>query len=94
MRAGDAFAVRAQIERAGTLLIEVERRSPDWPVKLFYLLQDELGSSGPAGALVKDGKRAIAARDQRALDAVNQRLVGLLPKDRQATIIGVNKWKP
>jgi molecular chaperone DnaK len=87
----DPVAVRAQVERTATFLFELERRSPDWPVKLFYALQDMLPLSGQASALVREGKQAIASRDTRALDAVNQRLIRLLPQDEQEKIIGLRK---
>ncbi|TCO50659.1 Hsp70 family protein [Actinocrispum wychmicini] len=84
-------AVRTQIERVGTFMVELERRSPDWPVKLFYALQDMLPASREATALVREGKQAMAARDPRALDAVNQRLIRLLPQEAQDNIIGLRR---
>jgi molecular chaperone DnaK len=89
--ARDSVAVRAQIDRVATFLFELERRSPDWPVKLFYGLQEMLPISGQASALVQEGKQAIAARDPRALDAVNQRLIRLLPQEEQEKVIGLRK---
>ncbi|GAB2967222.1 Hsp70 family protein [Saccharothrix stipae] len=87
----DLAAVRAQIERVGTFLVELERRGPDWPVKLFYALQDMVPPSGQATALVREGSRALAARDSRTLDAVNQRLIRLLPQAEQDKVIGLRK---
>lgn len=89
--AEDPAAVRTQAERTATFLFELERRGPDWPVKLFYGLQDLLPASNQAGDLVKQGKQAIAAHDVRALDAVNQRLIRLLPQDDRDKIIGLRK---
>jgi molecular chaperone DnaK len=85
----DTVAIKLQIERVGSFLLELERRSPDWPVRLFYTLQDMLPMSPQASALVAEGKRAIAASDSRGLDAVNQRLIRLLPQTEQEKIIGV-----
>ncbi|MFC4009977.1 Hsp70 family protein [Nonomuraea purpurea] len=89
----DSAAIRALIERAQTLLIEVERRSPDWPVKLFAVLQTAVPSHGQVSALIREGKRAIANGDMQALEAVNQRLFRLLPKDQRDKIElgGLNK---
>ena len=89
--AGDAEGVRAQTDRAGALLIELQRRSPDWPVQLFFALQEALPAAGPAGPLLDEGRRAIAAHDAPALSAVNQRLVRLLPREEQDKIIGLRK---
>lgn len=89
--AQDSVAVRGLIERTGSLLIELERRSPDWAVKLFYTLQDLLRSSGEAGPLIQDGQRAIAANDRQGLDAVNQRLYRLLPKGEQDKVVWLGR---
>ncbi|WP_367127966.1 Hsp70 family protein [Saccharothrix sp. HUAS TT1] len=88
---GDLAAVRAQIERVGTFLLELERRGPDWPVKLFYALQGMVPPSTQASALVREGSRALASRDARTLDAVNQRLIRLLPQEEQEKVIGLRK---
>jgi molecular chaperone DnaK len=88
---GDADTVRRLIERANALLLEVERRGPDWPVKLFYALRAAVPPSRQADALVQEGTQAIAAGDARALDGVNQRLVRLLPREEQANIVGLVK---
>ncbi|RKT55177.1 Hsp70 family protein [Saccharothrix australiensis] len=89
--ARDAVAVRAQIDRVGVFLVELERRGPDWPVKLFYGLQSMVPPSTAASGLVREGNRALAARDARALDAVNQRLIRLLPQEEQDKVIGLRK---
>ncbi|AOS64578.1 Hsp70 protein [Actinoalloteichus hymeniacidonis] len=89
--AGDATALQAQIDRVTSLIVEMERRSPDWPVKLFYTLQSMLPASQDVAALTAEGQRAIAARDSRALDAVNQRMIRLLPAEAQETVIGLRK---
>ncbi|SBW22740.1 2-alkenal reductase [Candidatus Protofrankia californiensis] len=85
--AEDAAAVRTQLDRATAFMFELERRNPDWPVKLFYSLQSMLRSSSQAGALIQEGKQAIAANDPRRLDAVNQRLIRILPQKEQEKII-------
>lgn len=89
IRARDIAAVRAQIDRAGRLLMELERRSPDWPVTLFQGLREMLEPSGGAQALIQEGERAIAAGDRPGLDGVNQRMIRMLPKGEQDKIIGL-----
>ncbi|MET4927220.1 Hsp70 family protein [Streptomyces sp. PSRA5] len=91
INAQDSVAVRGLIDRTGTLLFELERRSPDWSVKLFYTLQEMLRSSGQAGPLIQEGQRAIAANDRQGLDAVNQRLYRLLPKDEQDKVVWLGR---
>ncbi|MEV8340179.1 Hsp70 family protein [Streptomyces niveus] len=91
INAQDSVAVRGLIDRTGTLLFELERRSPDWSVKLFYTFQDMLRSSGQAGPLIQEGQRAIAANDRQGLDAVNQRLYRLLPKDEQDKVVWLGR---
>ncbi|GAA2428813.1 Hsp70 family protein [Streptomyces macrosporus] len=89
--AEDAAAVRRLTERAGTLLLELERRGPDWPVKLFHALREAVPPSRQVDSLVGEGMRAIAAGDRHGLDGVNQRLIRLLPRDAQDRIIGLVK---
>ncbi|GAB2603064.1 hypothetical protein GCM10027168_40110 [Streptomyces capparidis] len=89
--AQDSAAVRALIDRTGRFLFELERRSPDWPVRLFHALLDMLAPSGRVGALAREGERAIEANDSRALDAVNQRMIRLLPKHEQNTIVWLGR---
>ncbi|MEV0779092.1 Hsp70 family protein [Streptomyces sp. NPDC050428] len=91
INAQDSVAVRGLIDRTGSLLFELERRSPDWSVKLFYTLQEMLRSSGQAGPLIQEGQRAIAANDRQGLDAVNQRLYRLLPKDEQDKVVWLGR---
>ncbi|MCU1685289.1 MAG: Hsp70 protein [Amycolatopsis sp.] len=88
---GDAAAMRTQVERVGTLLVRLEQRSPDWPVKLFYGLIEVLPPSTQVNSLIREGKQAISARDTRLLDAVNQRLYRLMPQAEQEKFIGVVK---
>ncbi|WP_250280881.1 Hsp70 family protein [Frankia sp. CiP1_Cm_nod2] len=85
--AEDVAAVRNQLDRIIPLVLELERRNPDWPVRLFYSLESVLGATGQADALIREGKRAMAANDVRGLEAVNQRLIRLLPRDAQDAII-------
>ncbi|TDV35435.1 Hsp70 family protein [Actinophytocola oryzae] len=89
--AGNPTAVRELIERANVFLVELERRSPDWPVKLYFGLVAALSGAGVRGAdqLVREGKQAIAARDEARLHAVNQRLLRLLPAEEKNKIIGL-----
>ncbi|NJP97225.1 Hsp70 family protein [Nonomuraea sp. FMUSA5-5] len=89
IQARDPVAVRAQIERAHLLLVEVERRGPDWPVKVFQALSTALEPSGRAGGLIREGTQAIANGDRYALEGVNQRLIRMLPKNEQDKIIGL-----
>jgi molecular chaperone DnaK len=91
VKAGDPAAIRAVTDRATTLLVELERRNPDWPVKLFFALMAEVPSTPAANALIKEGRQAIAAHDSRALDAVNQRLIRLLPQEKQNEVIGLRR---
>ncbi|MFD3485482.1 Hsp70 family protein [Streptomyces sp. NPDC058665] len=91
INAQDSVAVRGLIDRTGSLLFELERRSPDWSVKLFYTLQEMLRASGQAGPLIQEGHRAIAANDRQGLDAVNQRLYRLLPKDEQDKVVWLGR---
>lgn len=91
INAQDSVAVRGLIDRTGSLLFELERRSPDWSVKLFYTLQEMLRASGQAGPLIQEGHRAIAAHDQQGLDAVNQRLYRLLPKGEQDKVVWLGR---
>lgn len=91
INAQDSVAVRGLIDRTGLLLFELERRSPDWAVKLFYTFQDMLRASRQAGPLIEEGQRAIAADDRQGLDAVNQRLYRLLPKDEQDKVVWLGR---
>ncbi|TDD54109.1 Hsp70 family protein [Nonomuraea terrae] len=86
IQAQDVAAMRAQQERLQMFLIEVERRSPDWPVKVFAFLRDVLAPTGQAGPLIREGERAIAQNDMRALEGVNQRMIRMLPKDQRDEI--------
>jgi molecular chaperone DnaK len=85
--ARNANAMRAQIDRALSLLIDLERRDPNWPIKLFYLLLDVLPPSAQTAALSEEGKTAIGQRDSATLDAVNQRLLRLLPEKQKDMVI-------
>jgi molecular chaperone DnaK len=94
IESGDRAAIEAQLARTADFLIEQERRSPDWPVKLFFLLCSEherLGPGGPAQTQMAEGRQALANQDPRALDAVNQRLVRLLPTDVAVKIGGLTR---
>ncbi|MGI5151989.1 Hsp70 family protein [Plantactinospora sp. CA-294935] len=89
---GSSARIRAETERVTEFLIELERRQPGWSVRLFYALCEQQGRMQPSGearTLVREGKDALAAGDERALDAVNSRLVRLLPRDEQPKIIGL-----
>ncbi|WP_433796972.1 Hsp70 family protein [Actinoplanes sp. CA-252034] len=90
--ARDRAAIQAQLERVHDFLMEVERRAPDWPVKVFFMLcveHEKIGISAQADVLIAQGRQAIAGQDPRALDAVNQRLVRLLPVEVAGKIGGV-----
>ncbi|MFI6498924.1 Hsp70 family protein [Nonomuraea typhae] len=93
--AEDPAAIRKLIDRAGALIIDLERRGQDWPVKLFYYLRQEraaMRSASSADALIREGEKAIAAGDLAALGGVNERLFRLLPPDaRENPVIGVQK---
>jgi molecular chaperone DnaK len=90
IKAQDSVAVRALVDRTTLLVVELERRNADWPVKVFYSLRATLvGTSSSADALIADAERAIAAGDRQALDASNQRLFRLIPPEDHGKIIGV-----
>ncbi|MEJ3745436.1 Hsp70 family protein [Actinomycetes bacterium KLBMP 9797] len=97
-RAADAIAsgssvrIKAETERVTEFLVELERRQPGWSLRLFYALCEHEGRMRPSGearTLIREGKDAVAAGDERALDAVNTRLVRLLPREEQPKIIGL-----
>ncbi len=83
IRSQDAAAVRTQIDQTVAFLIELERRAPDWPIKLFYGLVHRVPPSSAVDSLISKGKRAASAGDVRTLGEVNQELVRLLPPDQQ-----------
>jgi molecular chaperone DnaK len=90
----DSIAIRAQLDRVSQFLIRLESHQPGWSVKLFYALieeQDILRPASQAQSLIREGHQALAARDERALSAVNQRLIRLLPQDEQSKVIGLVK---
>jgi molecular chaperone DnaK len=89
--AGEVAGVRDTADRVTALLIDLERRSPDWPVKLFFALLQAVGEKGPAKPLVQQGRQAIAQHDHRGLEAVNQRLVRLLPQEQRDQVIGLRR---
>ena len=88
IRDQDAAAIRTQTDRTIELLVAMERRAPDWPVKLFYAVQTRVSSSSEADRLVQEGNRAVRAGDMRALRTVNQQLIRLCPPIEQATLTG------
>jgi molecular chaperone DnaK len=83
IRSQDAAAVRTQLDQTIAFLVELERRAPDWPIKLFYGLVHQVPSSSAADSLISKGKRAASAGDVRTLGQVNQDLFSLLPADQQ-----------
>ncbi|MGH3242436.1 MAG: Hsp70 family protein [Spirillospora sp.] len=88
----DPVAIGKQLERATEFLIHLERRTPDWPVKLFYLLREQRAALQPAAQakrLFQEGEQAIASGDVDALNGVNARLVRLMPTEERQKIIGV-----
>ena len=86
IREQDAVAVRAQTARAVELLVEMERRAPDWPVKLFYAVQGSAPTNAEATRLIGEGERAVRAGDMRALAAVNQKLLRLCAPQQRADL--------
>jgi molecular chaperone DnaK len=84
----DAAAIRTQTDRVVELLVAMERRAPDWPVKLFYAVQSRVSPSGEVDRLLRDGHRAVRAGDMRALRDVNQQLIRLCPPAEQAGLTG------
>jgi len=92
INAEDPAAIPKLIDRAEALLIDLERRSPDWPVKLFFALREQRAALQPAGradSLIREGERTIAAGDMAALRGVNERLIRMLPREEQEKVIGV-----
>ncbi|RKN21127.1 Hsp70 family protein [Micromonospora musae] len=89
---GSSARIRAEIDRVTGYLIDLQRRQPGWSVQVFYWLgeqQHRMQPAGEAARLVQEGREALAANDERALDAVNSRLVRLLPDGEQNKIIGL-----
>ena len=92
--AQDRAAIQAQLDRVHEFLIDVERRAPDWPVKVFFILcaeHEKIGVTGQADLLITQGRQAIAGQDPRSLDAVNQRLIRLLPTEVAGKIGGLQR---
>ncbi|MEV4471075.1 Hsp70 family protein [Nonomuraea sp. NPDC049419] len=89
IQAQDFTAIRTQTDRAYSLLMELERRRPDWPVKVFQALREALTLTGRAHDLIREGERAITRGDQQELEGVNQRMIRMLPKEEQDKIIGL-----
>jgi molecular chaperone DnaK len=79
-------AVRVVLERINIFIGELERRDPNFPVRLFYSMQHWLPASGQASALFRRGERAIAAGDRRELQATLRELVELLPEDDRGKV--------
>lgn len=88
IRSAQAAAVRTQKDRVIEFLIELERRSPDWPMKAFYGLSHQVPHTPGTEKLIRDGNRAIATGDLRALTEVNRQLVRQLPPEKQADQTG------
>ncbi|HEX8343865.1 MAG TPA: Hsp70 family protein [Actinoplanes sp.] len=92
--ADNGDAIQAQMERVREFLLDLERHRPDWPVKVFYLLcaeHERIGAPAAVAALIAEGRQAIAGQDPRGLDAVNQRLMRLLPTEVASTIGGLTR---
>ena len=85
----NSATMRVQVDRATMFLVELERRSPDWPVKLYFGLVAALQGVREADPLIREGKQAIAAGDRLHLEAVNQRLLRLLPPEARSKFIGL-----
>ncbi|MGK5740043.1 Hsp70 family protein [Micromonospora sp. URMC 103] len=89
---GSSARIRSEIDRVTSYLVELQRRQPGWSVQVFYWLCEQQGRMRPAGEaakLVQEGREALAGNDERALDAVNSRLVRLLPDEEQDKVIGL-----
>ena len=91
INSGDVAAVRAVTERATRFVLDLEQRAPDWPVKVFFALEEMVPPSGQATALQREGRAALNSGDVRTLNSVNQRLIQLLPREQQDQVIGVRK---
>lgn len=85
-------AVRVQLERAQALCIALQRRTPDWNLRVFDYIRIRRADLRPADraeALIREGEQAVAAGDERALGGVIQRLIRLLPVDEQDKVGGL-----
>jgi molecular chaperone DnaK len=88
IRSQEAAAVRTQTDQLVEFVVELERRSPDWPVKAFYSLVRHVPPSAAADALTSEGKRAVSSGDLRTLSSVNRRLADLIPAAERESRIG------
>jgi len=88
IRSQEAAAVRTQTDQLVEFVVELERRSPDWPVKAFYSLVRHVPPSAAADSLMSEGKRAVSAGDLRAVTNVNRRLAELIPAAERKSHIG------
>lgn len=88
IRSQEAAAVRSETDQLVEFVVELERRSPDWPVKVFYFLVRRVPPSAAADALTNEGKRAAATGDLRAVTSVNHRMVDLIPPEERETRLG------
>lgn len=88
IRSQEAAAVRTQTDQLVEFVVELERRSPDWPVKVFYSLVRHVPPSSAADALTSEGKRAVSSGDLHTLTSVNRRLADLIPAAERESRIG------
>jgi molecular chaperone DnaK len=88
IRSQEAAAVRTETDQLVEFVVELERRSPDWPVKVFYALVRRVPPSSGADALANEGKRAAARGDVQALTSVNRRMIDLLPPEERRRSLG------
>lgn len=70
------------LERLRDLGVDLLRKDDDWPEMVFEAMRsmsDKCTDRAHARELVREGERAVATRDRRALAGVNERLRRLLP---------------
>ncbi|MEJ3651893.1 Hsp70 family protein [Actinomycetes bacterium KLBMP 9759] len=87
----DIIALRKLIERARRLMLTIMQRLPEWEIVRFQALcehRHRMSPAAEAARLIRQGEQTVAAGDLRALAAVNERLVRLLPPDQQAAAMG------
>ncbi len=88
----DAKAVRALLDRARRLMVELLREEPDFPLLVFRSFcehRHELRPAAEVNSLIREGERAAAAGDMLKLQQVNAALRRLTPPDLASAIGGL-----
>jgi molecular chaperone DnaK len=91
---GNLARVTTATEAVTGLIMSVERRQPGWAIGLFHALcemEGQMRPTGQAAALIQEGRRAVAAGDERAVASVNARLARLLPQQERSQVVWVDE---